>query len=130
MKKLILYPVLVFLTLSIVFGFAELSQNSLPKAVASNDGYPVFPLEFTVVVASDNGVTLRNSAQALKDNRTNVVVARGEEVPCDAWTRSDPVQALGSDVMDSRWYRVKANHYWIPSAWVYNDPDEAPFEPI
>jgi hypothetical protein len=93
------------------------------------------PIEgnFRVQVASDNGIALRNRTRL--EDRSNILVAKGQWLDCNAWAfRSPPVQALGLNRPDYRWYRVSVNgrNYLVPAGWVFGDAPGSvanPFSP-
>lgn len=86
---------------------------------------------FRVQVASDNGIVLRNSTTQLGD-RSNISVAKGQSLDCNAWAFGIPVQALGLNRPDYRWYRVSVNgrNYWVPAAWVFGDAPGSVANPL
>jgi hypothetical protein len=81
--------------------------------------YPVAsPDDCALTVASDNGITFLNTP--LLSDRSDRTAARGEALTCEKWQWSEPVQALGLNSMDERWYYIR-DRGWVPAAWVFGD---------
>ncbi len=69
-------------------------------------------------VMPDIGVALRNSPR--KDDKSGLADPYGKWLNFDAWTYGDTVNG------DSKWFRIAGTNYWVPSAYIYGNPEGLP----
>ncbi|NES66696.1 MAG: hypothetical protein F6K24_16280, partial [Okeania sp. SIO2D1] len=67
------------------------------------------------------GVSLRNSTN--HEDRSGLAEPYHKLLQFDAWTNGETVPDYQLDTPDSRWFRVAGTEYWVPSAYIYGNPD-------
>jgi murein DD-endopeptidase MepM/ murein hydrolase activator NlpD len=82
--------------------------------------------DFTSIIWSTNGVTLRNSTNL--SDKSNLAVGYQETLTFDAWTYGEAVPDLTTNEQDALWFRTNVNgqSYWVPSAYTKGYPPGNP----
>ncbi|MEH1897618.1 MAG: S8 family serine peptidase [Nostoc sp.] len=70
------------------------------------------------------GVALRNSPHL--NDKSGKAEAYGKWLEFDAWTYGDTVNDYKVGTPDNRWFRIKGTNYWVPSAYIYGNPEGLP----
>ncbi len=76
---------------------------------------------FTGWAMPNVGVSLRNSTN--HEDRSGLAEPYHKLLKFDAWTNGETVEDYQLDTPDSRWFRVAGTEYWVPSAYIYGNPD-------
>lgn len=96
------------------------SDKVTPQPTTPNINYK----SFTGWVMPSQGVALRNSPSY--NDRSGKAEPYGKWLSFDAWTNGDTVNDYQVGTPDSRWFRVAGTNYWVPSAYIYGNPQGLP----
>ncbi|HLO87525.1 MAG TPA: S8 family serine peptidase [Nostocaceae cyanobacterium] len=70
------------------------------------------------------GVALRNSPSL--NDKSGKAEPYGKWLDFDAWAYGDTVKDYQLGNPDNRWFRIKGTNYWVPSAYIYGNPEGLP----
>jgi uncharacterized protein with LGFP repeats len=72
--------------------------------------------EFTGTVLPSIGVAFRYTPH--ENDRSPIARAYNTALPIDAWTYGDTLTDTKLGTPDNKWYHVKGENYWVPSAYI------------
>jgi murein DD-endopeptidase MepM/ murein hydrolase activator NlpD len=78
---------------------------------------------FSLVVASTNGITLRSERRL--NARTSETVAFNQTVEFDAWAYGEEITDLWGN-RDALWFKLKGRNLWVPSGYMKGFPPSRP----
>ncbi|MEG3837127.1 S8 family serine peptidase [Microcoleus sp. Z1_C3] len=77
-------------------------------------------VNFSGSVGPSNGINLRYSPNF--SDRSSLNENWGKQLQFDAWTYGEVGTDLWLGTPDARWFKIKGQNLWVPSAWIYGNP--------
>jgi hypothetical protein len=93
-------------------------ENSPPNSIL------VQQASFTGWIMPNIGVALRNTPRYTDKN--SQAEPYGKWLRFDAWTLGDSVTDYATGEPDNRWFRISGTNNWVPSSYIYGNPEGLP----